>query len=82
MNCVLRPVKCDYPSPLARLIAEIKRDRPDVYDELRRRHVEPEFVVDRRVDVLMIDRPCVHEPHERELGSRQTGRRLRRAVRG
>jgi hypothetical protein len=25
---------------LARLVAEIKRDRPDVYRELRRRHVE------------------------------------------
>jgi hypothetical protein len=33
-------VKSDYPSPLARLIAEIKRDRPDVYRELRDRYVE------------------------------------------
>jgi hypothetical protein len=33
-------MKSDYPSPLARLIAEIKRDRPDVYRELRRRYVE------------------------------------------
>ncbi len=30
----------NYPSPLARLIAEIKRDRPDLYRELRRRYVE------------------------------------------
>jgi hypothetical protein len=36
----LHPVKSDYPSPLARLVAEIKRDRPEVYRELRRRHVE------------------------------------------
>jgi hypothetical protein len=33
-------MKSDYPSPLARLIAEIKRDRPDVYCDLRRRYVE------------------------------------------
>jgi hypothetical protein len=33
-------VKSDYPSPLARLVAEIKRDRPDVYRELRCRRVE------------------------------------------
>lgn len=36
----MRPVSSDYPTPLARLVAEIKRDRPDVYDEFRRRHVE------------------------------------------
>ena len=35
-----RSVKSDYPSPLARLIAQIKLDRPDIYHELRRRHVE------------------------------------------
>jgi hypothetical protein len=29
-----------YPRPLAELIAEIKRDRPDVYRELRRDYVE------------------------------------------
>jgi hypothetical protein len=34
------PVKADYPSPLARLVAEIERDRPDVYRELRRRYIE------------------------------------------
>jgi hypothetical protein len=33
-------MKSDYPSQLARLIAEIKRDRPDVYRELRGRYVE------------------------------------------
>jgi hypothetical protein len=29
-----------YPSPLARLIAEIQRDRPEVYRELRHRYIE------------------------------------------
>jgi hypothetical protein len=37
---VVRPMKSEYPSSLPRLIAELKRDRPDVYLELRRRYVE------------------------------------------
>lgn len=37
---IVSAMNAGHPSPLAQLIAEIKRDRPDVYRKLLSRHVE------------------------------------------